>query len=77
MTTNFLVLVVLHLLVMCNAYYESQKIIIQGKSLKSASALDQAAAVLNVSVPGKIFLYDHLNHCSLNKLFLNYSSQLG
>jgi hypothetical protein len=77
MTTNFMVLLLLNLVVVCTAYFESPKIIIQGKSLRSASALDQAAEILNVSVPGKILLYYRLNRCSLNELFLNYSSQLG
>jgi len=54
MTTSFMVLLVLNLVVVvCPASFESPKIIIQGKSLQSPSALDQAAEILNVSVPGK------------------------
>lgn len=54
MKTIGVLLLVLHVLQPCNAFYASPVITISGKALGSTNPLGQAAEILNVTQPGKI-----------------------
>lgn len=56
-------LFLLHVLAPCTAFYASPVIKISGRALQTANLLEQAAAILNVTEPGKV----KLNHPSMLK----------
>jgi hypothetical protein len=57
MITNFIILLILNLFVVCGAFSKSPLMQFEAKSSDAVSAMKQAALALNVQVSSKILLH--------------------
>ena len=61
MKQNLIVLLILHLVTVCTAFYASPMVRLSVEASDPSTSIKELAQVLNVSVPGKILVYycDH------------------